>query len=378
MRLKPIVTACVLAGIALLLYGFRLGAAPLTSEESGFNQQALSIRIGATPLFFHVQGEAWLQPAAVYANAAMAALGGDDVSGRAASAIAGAINVALVFLITHLITGRQWAGVIAALILLLTPAHWSLAQRGTDAIVPVPFILLWLWSVLRFFRHDVGLLPAAAALGVSTYSHPAAPLTAAFLWALTLAVARRRNRVRLVVATLVFGAAWVPAAGWFFRYPDTYADTFGRWFVFAAHLRRPLDGLSAFVNTNTLGNRAGLYWEFWNPAWLFAGTPDSAAPLLLVTAPLIALGGVYCARKMVREMALLVLGAALAVPLAGATFGASYYISSAAAVLPVLAVLSALGVDFLVGLVARRRSLEDDVDVGAVDGWHADDALPRR
>ena len=103
------------------------------------------------------------------------------------------------FLIAHLITGRAWVGIAAALILMLTPAHWSLAQRGTDAIFPVPLILLWLWNTLLFFERDSirSLAVAAAALGLSVYSHPAAPLTAVFLWMLTLFVARRRNRIRL-------------------------------------------------------------------------------------------------------------------------------------------------------------------------------------
>ncbi len=199
-----------------------------------------------------------MQPAALYANAAIRAVGGDDVSGRLASAVAAAISVALLFLIAHEITGRSWASILAAVILMLTPAFWSFAQRGTDAIVPVPVILLWLLNVLRFLKGDSlrTLALAAAMLGISAYTHPAAPLTAVFLWVLTLVVARRRNRARLVAATAVFGAAWLPAAVWFFRHADTYPDTFGRWFVFAAHVRNPIDGLRAFFNTGTLGNRA--------------------------------------------------------------------------------------------------------------------------
>src|SRR5688572_32397106 len=122
MRLQPIVTACLLAGIALLFHAFRLTAPPVTPEEAVFNRQAQTIRAGATPLFFHAS-DVWLQPAAVYANAAMAALGGDDASGRVASAIAAAINVGLVFLIAQLVTGRAWVGIVAAGILLLTPSH---------------------------------------------------------------------------------------------------------------------------------------------------------------------------------------------------------------------------------------------------------------
>ena len=378
MRLRPIATACVLAGFTLLLYAFRLSAPPLTLEESVINSQAESIRVGNTPLFFHIGDEHWLQPVAVYANAAMRAIGGDDVSGRIASAVAGALGVALVFLIAQAINGRAWVSVVAALMLMLTPAYWSFAQRGTDAIVPVPLILLWLLNLLWFFRADSlrTLAAAAALLGLSAYSQPAAPLTAAFLWMLTVAVARRRDRIRMFVATSVFGAAWLPAAVWFFRHPETYPDTFGRWFIFAAHLRTPLDGLRAFINPNTLGNRASLYWGFWDPSWLFFNTRDSTAPLLMIAAPFIGIGAFHCMRHISRAPAALLIGVALITPLAGATFGVPHYLAAAATVMPILALLSACGLEQLIRLITRRP-LEDGVAVGAVDRWNDDGAAPQ-
>jgi len=254
----------------------------------------------------------------------------------------------------------------------------SLAQRGTDAIFPAPFILLWLWNALLFLKRDAmqSLVIAAAALGVCVYSHPAAPLTAAFLWMLTLVVARRRNRVRLFVSTLVFGAGWLPAAWWFVRHPDTYGDTFGRWFLFAAHARDPIAGLQAQINSNTLGVRASHYWGFWDPSWLFFAAKDMAAPLLLVSLPLVVLGIVCCVRQADRDTATIVLGSALIVPVTGATLGLPHYLSDAAGVLPILALVASLGIDYLVGLV-RRRPLEDDEHAAAADGWDSDHLMPR-
>jgi hypothetical protein len=378
MRLQPIVTACLLAGLTLLLYGFRLTAAPVTPEESAFNTSAQHLRAGATPLFFHVREEHWLQPLAVYANGVMRAAGGDDMAGRVASAALGAADVGLVFLIAHLITERVWIGIVAALVLMATPAHWSLAQRGTDAIFPAPFALLWLWNTLLFLKRDSmqSLAVAAAALGVAVYSHPAAPLTAVYLWTLTLVVARRRNRVRLLAATLVFVAAWLPAAWWFFRHPDTYADTFGRWFVFAAHARDPIAGLQAQINSNTLGVRASLYWGFWDPSWLFFAAKDTAAPMLLLSLPLVVLGIVSCLRQADRSVGAILLGSALILPIAGATFGVPHYLSEAAGVVPILALLSGLGVDYVAGLVSRRRPLENDEQAPA-HGWDSDHLMPR-
>jgi hypothetical protein len=352
MPLRPIATAGILTGLALLLYGMGLVAAPLTAAESTFNTEAQSISGAALPMFFHVQGDQWLQPIAVYANAFVRVAGGGEISGRIASAIAGAADVGLVFLIAHLITRRAWIGIASALILMLTPAHWDLSQTGTDAIFPVPLILLWLLNLLLFFERDSirQLGVAAAALGLSVYSHPAAPLTAAFLWPYAMIVARRRNRIRLTIATMIFAAAWVPAAAWFFRHFDTYPDTFGRWVILAAHVRNPLDLWSAFFNSNTLGTRAILYWGFWDPSWLVFG-PNGTAPLLWWTAPLTALGVYRCRKSVEGGTAALLIGAALLIPLAGCTFGVPLYIAGAAAILPVLALLSGLGVEQFAVLV---------------------------
>ncbi len=344
MSLRPIATAGVLAALAVLLYGFGLGATPLTPDEVTFNTQAQSIRADSPPVFFHAEGEHWLQPIAVYANAAVRTAGGGAMSGRIASAIAGAASVGLIFLIAQLITTRAWVGIATAMILMLTPAHWTLARTGTDAVFPMPLVLLWLLNTLLFFERDSirHLAGAAVALGLSAYAHPAAPLTAMFLSPYALFVARRRNRLRLTMATVIFAAAWLPAALWFFRHFDTYSDTFGRWVILAAHVRNPIDLWSAFFNPQTLGTRAALYWGFWDPSWLVFG-PQGTAPLLWWTAPLIALGIYRCRTKVAGNTGALLIGVAVIIPLAGCTFGAPHYIASAAAILPLLALFSGLG-----------------------------------
>ncbi len=359
MRVRPLATACLLGGVTLLLYAFRISAPSVSPAELIFNTQAQTIRSGHAPLFFQVSDEHWLQPIAVYSNAALRAIGGAEVSGRLVSAIAAALSVTLLFLIADEITGRASVSALAALMLMLTPAFWSFAQIGTEAIVPVPLTLLWLLKVLRFLKGDSirALAVAAVALGLSAFSHPAAPLTAVLLWLLTLAVARRRNRARLLIATAVFGAAWLPVGVWFVRHFDAYADTFGRWFVMAAHLRNPMDGLRAFFNTGTLGNRASLYWGFWDPSWLFFSTRDTAAPILMIAAPLIVAGLFHCTRHLPRDAAALLIGLTVIAPLAGATFGVPHYLSDAAVVMPVLALLSALGVEQLL-----RRNVEALID----------------
>ena len=88
MRLQPIVTACLLAGLTLAALRLSIDRGAAHSRRIDFNDSAQTVRAGATPLFFHVRDEHWLQPLAIYANAAMRAVGGDDMSGRIASAVA--------------------------------------------------------------------------------------------------------------------------------------------------------------------------------------------------------------------------------------------------------------------------------------------------
>ena len=379
MRLKPLVAASVLAGVYFAFTVFVISGLPhdlVIEAEAPFNAQAQSVWRANTPLFFHAGGETWLQPVAVYSNAALHAIASP---GRVASAIVGAVDVALVFLIAHAIGGTGWAAFAAAITLVFTLGHLGLAMLATDAIFPAAFVLLWLHGVQRFLKWDSprALYGAAAALGLCIYAHPAGPLTAVFLWMLTLAVAWRRNRIRLAAASLVFALMWTPAAAWFFLHPGTYPDTFGRWFIFAPHLRNPLDGIRAFFNANTLGTRASLYWGFWDPSWLFFSAGDSRAPLLLLAAPFM-LFAIVRARFISRDVMTVLIGAVVTVPLAGATFGAPHYMQQASPIMPLLAILSGLGADQLVAVITRRRQpLEDDVPVAGVEGWHDDDALPR-
>ena len=62
MRLWPVATACGLAGLALLLFVFRLSGVPLSQTESDFNTQH-TLGNGRTRFFFTC-GAAWYSAAA--------------------------------------------------------------------------------------------------------------------------------------------------------------------------------------------------------------------------------------------------------------------------------------------------------------------------
>ena len=351
MRPQPIITACLLAGVTLLLYGFRIAAEPLSAEETVFVEQARSLD-QSMPLFFHVRDEHWLQPIAVYAQAIARVVGAGDMAGRVAATIAAAANVALVFAVVRL-AGREWIAVAAAFLLLLTPAHWTYARLGTDAILPASFVLLWLLGILTYFRREQAwmLVLAGGALGLGTYAHQTAPLTMAWLLVVSvIAVIGARGWGGRVLAALIAPYAFLllPALVWFAQSPGTYMDTFGRWAVLAAHIRFPLDGLRAQINWNTLSNRASLFWSFLDPSFLFFAARGAAvAPMLACSALLIPLGVLRVLSSSEAGARIVLLSAAVVPVLMASTFGQPKDLGNAIVMIAIAAVLAASGLESL-------------------------------
>ena len=338
--MRPVITACLLFGVTLLLYGYRLTDAPVSPQE---RQVLVAAASGSGPLFFQVSGEDWLQPGAVYLTAAARHIGGGDASARLATVIVAAINIALVFLCARRVFASRLAGALAPLLLLATPAHIMFGRSGTDALFTIPFVLLWLLALLCHWESGTtgSIIAAGAALGAGVYMNRAAPLTMGFLLMLSVATlignGRSWRSVWMIVSA--FGAWLLPAAAWFALHQETYPDTFGRWAVFLAHIRNPIDGVRAFVNWNTLGSRASLYWGFLDPAWLFFENM-----LLLVMLPLLVAGAAMWRRVLTRPSMTLIAGGALVAPLAGSSFGAPHYAQDALAFLPCAILLMSAGI----------------------------------
>ena len=312
------------------------------------------------PLLVNVGGDRWVQPLGLYATAISHAIAPGFFAGRRASIVVASLNVGLIFLVAWRLFSRYLPALVAAIVLVFTPAHYAFGRLGIDVIYVIPFILIWLYALLVFIDHDrpAAIALAAGALGAGVYSTPSAPLTMAFLW-LTMMVALwvvgRRKLSTLMIATGTFVAMLAPLAVWFYAHPPTYLDTYGRWAIFAAHLRNPLDGLLAFVNRNTLGTRASAYWGVLDPSYLFFSSARSTAPLLMVSAPLIIAGMVRCVRLAPHPAAVVILAGLVVAPLAGSSFGESQYISLALGLLPFAALLAAYGIEEIRDLIVGRR-----------------------
>lgn len=363
--LRSIAIAGLLAILAFGLYAIRIGNAPLTPAEI----EVTRLAGGTNSLFFKADEGRWLQPLAVYATSLTTLISSTGSAGRVAAAVVGALNVALMFLLARRLLSSTAAGIGAGLLLMATPAHVAFGRTGVDALYPLPFVLLWLMSLLAFLDSGDRRLAAAGtfALGVGVYSTLSAPLTMGFLMIVTLGsiwVSGRRDVVSYAIPVAAFAAPVGVAVLWFVANQAAYPDTFGRWAIHAAHLRSPLDLFSALVNWNTLGTRASLYWGLFDPAWLFLDDPagqstflHGIAPFLFGTAIAFVVGLWSYARGGATPVAILLLGGLAVAPLAAATFTTPHAIGDALVMVPLIITIVVSGVVVLLQRTGRWQWL---------------------
>ena len=347
-RLRSIVIVGLLALATFLLYWPGVDAA-----ASAADHRALLSQVRTYPLFFRAADGSWLQPIPIYFLA---------ILGVHAPVWMAVADVVLIFLAAQCLLRQGWTAMVTALLLLLFPAHALLGQAAQDAIYPLPFVLAWLLCVLSFFDRPRSwlLFVGTLSLGVGVYTQQSAPITMAAFLIVTLAAAWiEGHRAPGVFAAALAGFA-IPLllmAPWFAMHPESYPDTMGAWTIHKAHLRFPLDGVRAFLNWNTLGARASLYWDIYNPSFLLfrddAGTFSEKPPMLLALALLAPIGLKRLLTTNRASIACLLLAALAAAPLAAATFGERHAIHRALPMVAFLSLLGGLGVAEL--LESHRR-----------------------
>jgi len=370
-RLRSTATAGLLAIVSFGLYATRIGSTPLSPAEAELLHQATAgIEADGFSLFFRASEDRSLQPMAVYATALIGLVAPLESAGRVAAAGVGSLNVALLFLLCRRLLASTPLALGAALLLMITPAHFVFARTGVDAVYPLPFVLAWLLAMAAYFDGGDRRLAAAGglALGLGAFTQPSAPWTMGFLLVITLLAIRlsgRRGVASLAVPATAFLTPLLVAAAWFAANPTAYPDTFGRWAIHAAHLRSPLDGVLAFVNWNTLGTRLSLYWGSFDPSWLFLDGPASAAPplrgaspFLFATAIALVAGVSQRLRAGFTPVTLLLLAGLVVAPLAASTFGSPHAIGDFLVMVPLTVVLAAGGVaSWLARDEVRSRTL---------------------
>ena len=110
----------------------------------------------------HTDNVTWWQPLIFYLIAAV--LRGapfSEWSVRLPIACLAILDIWLIYAVARRLFSNAWYGVLAALMLAITPAHFIFGRQAMDYFCPVPFALAWLWCLLLCVQSEAAWLPGA-------------------------------------------------------------------------------------------------------------------------------------------------------------------------------------------------------------------------
>ena len=258
----------VIAGV--LLYATRLGDVPayvIHDEAQGALQAHAIATTGRDlsgrllPLYFtEPVFPPGRDPVLIYVTAlGLKVLPFTEAGVRTPTALIAVLNVVLTFVVARHLFNSAAMGLIAGVLLMLTPVHFIRGRLILSPLYTIPFILAWLWTLARFTSHPASgrLIAAAVTLGVGTYTYLAAVVMMPLYLMGTLALGFRRLGVAPVVkAGLAFAATLIPMLLWYVTHPERNAQIMSAYQLDSA-ARSPL------------ARWVSLYWSFFDPSLLF-------------------------------------------------------------------------------------------------------------
>lgn len=340
----------------------RLTVLPLGPAERDILAQAASLGSGSGtaradgyPLFFptatYPPGH---EPSTVYPVAAGLHVLPPQWALRLPAVLVATINVLLLFGVARRLPDGDAAAMLAAAVLMVSPAHVMASAVAGHALYPVVFVLAAAWCAIGLadrpdWRRALG---TGLCLGVGLFTHPAALVLMPLFWlAVCTAVltGRRPERWRLVQALMIGfavpiagGLAWEPAA------IDRVARLAEHYRLYDPRLNL-VQGLREMTGYYGLSVRSYMFWQHFSPSLLFfAGQAVSfesrvvVGAMLAPVAILLVAGVVRLAGRPHAARPWLALGV-IAPALVSAVEPSHVSISRALVMLPFAAVIAAVG-----------------------------------
>ena len=215
------------------------------------------------PMYFAEPGfAAGRDPIMIYVTAiGLQALPFTDAGVRTPTALVAVLNLLLMFFAARAIFGSTWAGLLAAVLLALTPIHFIRGRLLLSPLYSLPFMLAWLWTLRRFEEQPSTrrFITACVWLVVAMYSYLGAVVMVPLYLLMTMGVAAKSLRFRAaVLAAAVCLVCLLPMAAWYLANPDRNAQIVGAY---------QLAGARSI--SDVISDRIGLYWQFFDPSYLF-------------------------------------------------------------------------------------------------------------
>ena len=246
--------------------------------------------------------------------------------------------------------------ILPAGLLLLTPLLWQLADSNPLALLPLLPVTAWLvasalWLQTRALAWGIAV---GVALGLGIYTSPAAIVMMAAFLATTLAILLQGRVVpwrQCATCLAAFVLCAAPLFVTWLRDPGVLRLAINSHHLYDADRYNMLQGLREVTSWVGLTARSEVYWDYFNPAFLFL-TGGVLFPPLIVLLPV---GLFALLREPSTPLTRLWLAGLAVAPLAAALTAEAPIPARAIYLTPFAAIIAAAGVQYLWGLVRQRR-----------------------
>ncbi len=364
----------LVVGLAAVLTSQSASNTPiyLGGDEAHFGVQSRSIAQTGhdlsgqlLPLFVHLidpidptaAATRWYQPMLFYSTAGVLKfLPLTEASIRLPILLVGILDIGLMYATAKKILGDTFYAVVAALMLLLSPAHFLFSRQAMDYILPLPFVLGWLFCLVIIVERG-GLWRAFGGgliLGLGFYSYIAAWFLMPGYLLLTWLALRRSGPSPLrtaLMATVGFLLPVLPALAWLWTHPAMLQQTFARYRFHDGGDASLLQAAAGFLSADQVRDKLSVYWSSFNPAFLFLSggsgptTGTRLAGVFLVPVALFLIVGItdLFDRRRSEPMATVLLAGLALAPIPAALVGENYAIQRELVMLPFVILVGSFG-----------------------------------
>jgi hypothetical protein len=267
------------------------------------------------------------------------------------------ISTGLIYVLGARLFSSKTYGAIVAACFATTPLVMLAARGGSASLYQLPFVIGWLLCVDRFRTSGAtrDLAGAGAVLGLGVYSFWAAAVMMPVYLAITVLALVMANDLRLgdrrigaMAAAFVIAAA--PMAVYVLVHPEYFRDRILAYGLYDANRYNILQGAREVFSWVGLTARSEVYYDYFNPAFLFlsgGGLARSLARPQVFHLPYALLLAAGLHRIVTRDVPLtapLAIAAFLAAPAAAALTAQPPLAARAILMAPAAAVIAAYGV----------------------------------
>lgn len=266
------------------------------------------------------------------------------------------VSTALMFSVgARLFASAIW-GAVGAAIFAASPILWRPAAVPPNALYPLPFLIaaLLFSSYSREARRPLWAVAVGAVFGVGAYLSPSAAVMMPAYLALAVALLAVDNVVpkkHLAVAAGVFAVVAAPLAWSWLAQPVELRQAITAHHLYDAQRFNVLQGAHEMASWVGLTARSEVYWDYFNPAFLFLGS-GVLLPLLIVLLPA---GVLWTLSEGQVPIDWLLLAGALVAPLAASLSAEAPVPGRILFLTPFAALLSVRGLQYLLSFRPRSR-----------------------